>query len=254
MKHALVTEPKPCALCTEDRPLEFDFTMAFQPIVDVRNHSVYAYETLVRGIDGSEASSILARVNADNRYVFDQRCRVTAVRMASELGVTCFLSINFLPNAVYHPSTCLRATLAAARRYDFPTHRLIFEITENELPDQKHLKNIVVEYKRQGFKTAFDDFGSGYSGLSLLAEFQPDIIKLDMALVRGIDHDFVRQAIVRGLLEICQTLRIQVIAEGIEEIGELKALQGMGVYLFQGYLFACPGFECLPTVYWPDLA
>jgi EAL domain-containing protein (putative c-di-GMP-specific phosphodiesterase class I) len=159
-----------------------------------------------------------------------------------------------LPNAVYHPSTCLHDTLAAARHYHFPTHRLIFEITEDELPDQEHLKDIVVEYKRQGFKTAFDDFGSGYSGLSLLAEFQPDIIKLYMALVRGIHHDVVRQAIMRGLLEICRALDIEVIAEGVEEVGEFKTLQRMGVYLFQGYLFARPGFESLPDVHWPDVS
>lgn len=248
-----VDKPKPCALCLDDEPLGFEFTVAFQPIVDITSRSVFAYESLIRGLDGSGASTILARVNKHNVYTFDQKCRVTAVEMASKLNVSCFLSINFLPNAVYQASTCIRATLAAAERCNFPTDRLIFEITENERPDQAHLKNIVVEYRRQGFKTAFDDFGAGYSGLSLLAEFQPDIIKLDMALVRGIDEDEVRQAIVRGLLDICGALRIEVIAEGVEEIGELKMLQDLGVHLFQGFLFARPGFESLPDVHWPEV-
>lgn len=245
-------DPKPCALCRDEAPLGFEFTMAFQPIVDMRDRSVYAYESLIRGIDGSGAASILEQVNDSNRYIFDQVCRVTAVEMASKLGVQCFLSINFLPNAVYQASTCIRATLAAAQRCNFPTDRLIFEITENERPDQAHLKHIVVEYKRQGFKTAFDDFGAGYAGLNLLSEFQPDIIKLDMALVRNIDKDHVRQAIVRGLLDICRALHIEVIAEGIEQIGEWRTLQSMGVYLFQGFLFAYPGFEKLPAIHWPD--
>ena len=245
-------DPKPCALCRDEAPLGFEFTMAFQPIVDMRDRSVYAYESLIRGIDGSGAASILEQVNDSNRYIFDQVCRVTAVEMASKLGVQCFLSINFLPNAVYQASTCIRATLAAAQRCNFPTDRLIFEITENERPDQTHLKHIVVEYKRQGFKTAFDDFGAGYAGLNLLSEFQPDIIKLDMALVRNIDKDHVRQAIVRGLLDICRALHIEVIAEGIEQIGEWRTLQSMGVYLFQGFLFAYPGFEKLPAIHWPD--
>lgn len=245
-------EVKPCVLCREDEPLGFEFTMAFQPIVDMRDRSVFAYESLIRGTDGSSAASILDRVTDRNRYTFDQACRVTAVEMASKLGVSCFLSINFLPNAVYQASTCIRATLAAAKRCSFPTDRLIFEITESERPDQQHLKNIVVEYKRQGFKTAFDDFGAGYAGLNLLAEFQPDIIKLDMGLVRDIDHDGVRQTIVRGLLDICSALHIEVIAEGVERIGELTMLQSMGIRLFQGFLFARPGFEALPAIHWPD--
>jgi EAL domain-containing protein (putative c-di-GMP-specific phosphodiesterase class I) len=248
-----VNEPKPCALCRDEVPLGFEFTMAFQPIVDMRDRSVYAYESLIRGVDGSSAASILDQVTDRNRYTFDQACRVTAVEMASRLGVTCYLSINFLPNAVYQASTCIRATLMAAERCNFPTDRLIFEITENERPDQAHLKHIVVEYKRQGFKTAFDDFGAGYAGLNLLSEFQPDIIKLDMALVRDIDHDPIRQAIVRGLLDICRALRIEVIAEGIEQIGELQMLQSMGLHLFQGFLFAHPGFEQLPPIHWPDV-
>jgi EAL domain-containing protein (putative c-di-GMP-specific phosphodiesterase class I) len=246
-------EPRPCVLCREDEPLGFAFTMAFQPIVDIRDRSVFAYESLLRGLDGSDAASILAKVTDRNRYTFDQTCRVTAVEMASKLGVPCYLSINFLPNAVYQASTCIRATLATAKRCNFPTNRLIFEITENERPDQAHLKNIVVEYKRQGFKTAFDDFGAGYAGLNLLAEFQPDIIKLDMALVRGIDQDNVRQVIVRGLVDICRALRIDIIAEGIEQPGELMVLRSMGIHYFQGFLFARPGFEQLPAIQWPDI-
>ena len=246
-------ETRPCALCRDDEPLGFEFTMAFQPIVDIRDHSVYAYESLIRGTDGSSAASILDQVTDRNRYTFDQTCRVTAVEMASRLGVSCFLSINFLPNAVYQAATCIRATLAAARRYNFPTDRLIFEITENERPpDQQHLKNIVTEYKKQGFKTALDDFGAGYAGLNLLAEFQPDLIKIDMALVRDIDHDNVRRAIIHSLLGMCRALHIEVIAEGVERVGELALLQSMGVHLFQGFLFARPGFETLPAIHWPD--
>lgn len=245
-------KPKPCAHCGDEAPLDFDFTMAFQPIVDTRNRSVFAYECLVRGIDGSGAPTILAKVNDQNRYTFDQKCRVTAVEMASRLKVPCFLSINFLPNAVYQAATCIRATLAAAQRFNFPTDRLIFEITENERPDHAHIKNIVLEYRRQGFMTALDDFGAGYSGLNLLAEFQPDIIKLDMALLRGIDQDRVRQSIVAGVVRICRQLDIEVIAEGIEQVGELRTLQSFGVYLFQGYLLARPGFESLPAVHWPE--
>ncbi|WP_131861600.1 EAL domain-containing protein [Crenobacter luteus] len=225
--------------------------MAFQPIVDARAQRVFAYEALVRGRDGSGAGAVLSQVNENNRYRFDQSCRVAAVELAARLAIPCHVSINFLPNAVYHAATCIRATLEAAERFDFPTERLIFEITENEqLVDKDHLKSIINEYKRQGFKTAIDDFGAGYSGLNLLAEFQPDIIKLDMALIRDIHVEPVRQAIVKGILGVCQSLGIDVIAEGIEHPDELAALQDFGVRLFQGYLFAKPGFEQLPPVAW----
>ena len=245
----------PCKSCRDGQALPFEFTMAFQPIVDLRTRTVFAYEALIRGIDGTGAEAMLAQVNEDNRYVFDQSCRVKAVELAARLAIPCYVSINFLPNAVYQAATCIRATLEAARRFHFPTGQLIFEITEHEeLVDKEHLKSIIREYQRQGFKTAIDDFGAGYSGLNLLAEFQPDIIKLDMALVREIDHDPVRQAIVQGTLGVCRALAIEVIAEGVETRAELALLQSMGIHLFQGFLFARPGFEQLPAVQWPDPA
>lgn len=244
----------PCNACQAGEQLPFAITMAFQPIVDMRTRSVFAYEALVRGTAGEPAGTILSQVNPDNRYMFDQTCRRTAVGLAARLQMPCFVSINFLPNAVYNAATCIRATLEAARQHGFPTSRLIFEITENEeVVDKEHLKSIIREYRRQGFKTAIDDFGAGYAGLNLLAEFQPDIIKLDMALVRDIDTNPVRQAIVRGILGVCTALDIEVIAEGVETRAEFDLLQGMGIALFQGYLFARPGFESLPEVVWPQL-
>lgn len=242
----------PCAFCDDEQRLEFDFSMAFQPIVDLRDHSVFAYEALVRGLDGSGAAQVLGRVNDNNRYAFDQACRIKAVELAARLEIPCLLSINFLPNAVYQAATCIRATLAAAQRFNFPTERIIFEVTENEqLIDKEHLKNIFQEYRRHQFRTAIDDFGAGYSGLNLLAEFQPDIVKLDMALLRSVDSDPVRQTILKGMISVCRELNIEVIAEGIETAGELQALQDMGLYLFQGFLFARPAFEALPAINWP---
>ncbi len=223
--------------------------MAFQPIVDVNAGCVFAYEALVRGCDGSGAASVLDKVCESNRYAFDQACRIKAVELAAALHVPCYLSINFLPNAVYQAATCIRATLEAARKYAFPTHQIIFEITENEnLVDKNHLKSIIDEYKRQGFKTAIDDFGAGYSGLNLLAEFQPDIIKLDMALIRDIHNSKVRIAIVEGILGVCRALDIRIIAEGVESREEYLQLRSMGIELFQGYWFARPAFEQLPEV------
>lgn len=227
--------------------------MAFQPIVDVNARQVFAYEALVRGTDGAGAASVLGQVTEDNRYRFDQDCRLKAVELASKLNIPCLLSINFLPNAVYEAATCIRATLAAARRFSFPAERIIFEVTEGEeMLDKNHLKSIFTEYRRQGFRTAIDDFGAGYSGLNLLAEFQPDLLKLDMALVRNLHEDPVREAIVKGVMGVCKALGIEVIAEGIEHPEELQRLRDLGVSLFQGFLLAKPAFEALPEINWPE--
>jgi EAL domain-containing protein (putative c-di-GMP-specific phosphodiesterase class I) len=241
--------PTGCRDCRNRSPLDVPITMAFQPIVDVSRRALFGYEALVRGSSGQGAADILAKVDESNRYSFDQTCRVTAIDLASRLQLQGMLSINFLPGAVYRPETCIRATLEAAAEMNFPLDRLMFEVTESEeVLDHAHLKNIFVEYKRQGFTTAIDDFGAGHSGLNLLADFQPDIVKLDMALTRGVDADRVRRAIVSSIVRLCDELSIQVIAEGVETPAECLALQDEGIVLFQGYLFARPGFEHLPAV------
>lgn len=241
-------KPAGCKACrTEGDPL--DFTMAFQPIFDVESSEVFAYEALVRTLEGAGAAAVLGQVNEDNRYSFDQACRVKAISLAARLGMTSFLSINFLPNAVYQPAACLRRTIDAAAEFDFPVHRLIFEVTENEqVRDPDHLRAIFREYKKRGMITAIDDFGAGHAGLNLLADFQPDIVKLDMALTRGIHRDRVRVAIVRAMIVMCRDLGISVIAEGIEVAEELETLRELGIRLFQGYLLARPAVEALPVV------
>ncbi|MBP2227055.1 EAL domain-containing protein (putative c-di-GMP-specific phosphodiesterase class I) [Azospirillum agricola] len=221
--------------------------MAFQPIVDVAAGGIWAHEALVRGTEGQGAGWVLGQVNEGNRYSFDQSCRVKAIELASGLPMDgARLSINFLPNAVYKAEACIQATLAAARRTNFPTSRIIFEVTENErVVDHGHLKGIFAEYRRQGFMTAIDDFGSGYSGLNLLAEFQPDIIKLDMELTRNIDSERPRRSIVKAILMVCADLGITPVAEGVETAGEADALSDLGIRLMQGYFFAKPAFQAM---------
>ena len=99
----------PCAACRDGEALPFDFTMAFQPIVDLTGGRVWGYEALVRGTDGASAGSVLAQVNDANRYRFDQACRVRAIELAGRLFANqddVKLSINFMPNAVYQPAAC----------------------------------------------------------------------------------------------------------------------------------------------------
>ena len=248
-----MTSPTGCSACRDGNGLGFPISMAFQPIINLSTGTVFAHEALVRGAAGESAGSVLGRLNKEGMYPFDQACRITALEWAAKLQVPAMVSINFMPNAVYKPETCIRATLEAAKRFNFPLERIIFEVTEQEqVLDIDHLTNILRAYRKQGFMTAIDDFGAGYAGLNLLADFQPDLIKLDMQLIRDIDKDSVRQILVEATLMMCRNLNIRVIAEGIETVGELHALRDMGVELFQGYLLAKPGFESLPEVNWPS--
>jgi EAL domain-containing protein (putative c-di-GMP-specific phosphodiesterase class I) len=238
-----------CGNCLEGAGLDIDFSFAFQPIVDTETRRVFSFEALVRGLGNEPAHTVLDQLTDRTRYRFDQSCRVKIVRMAAQLGLPVNVNINFYPNAVYKPELCIRTTLAAAQEYGFPTERIIFEVTEGEeVEDHAHLLRIIEAYRKLGFRTAIDDFGAGYAGLNLLSEFQPDYIKLDMKLVRGIDANRPRQAIVRGIIQVCDELSIQIIAEGVETREEYHWLKDAGITLYQGYHFARPGFETLPVV------
>jgi EAL domain-containing protein (putative c-di-GMP-specific phosphodiesterase class I) len=243
--------PKLCTGCRDGAALDFDFSMAFQPIVDMETGQPFAFEALVRGLNGGPAGEILGRVTEENRYAFDQKCRVRAIETAAKAGILdtpARLSINFLPNAVYSPKACIQLTLKTAAATSFPTDRLVFEFTENErMSDPDHVANIVKSYREMGFGTALDDFGAGHAGLSLLARFQPDIIKLDMELVRGLDASLPRRVIVDGIARMCRELGITLIAEGVETDPELRALRDIGIRYIQGYLLARPAFEALPA-------
>lgn len=241
--------PTGCVQCKNGRALDFDFVFAYQPIVDISTRSIFAHEALVRGPNGESAYSILSQVTDENRYSFDQACRVKAIQGAAALGMKELLSINFLPNAVYRPEACIRTTFEAARLCNFPIEQIIFEVTEGEqILDRPHLVNIFREYRRFGFRTAIDDFGAGYAGLNLLAEYQPDIIKIDMDLVRDIDTSKPKQAILHGILLMCNALNVRVLAEGIETTAERDFLRNAGIDLMQGYLFCKPALQSLGII------
>jgi EAL domain-containing protein (putative c-di-GMP-specific phosphodiesterase class I) len=234
----------------------FALAMAFQPIVDITTGSAWAYEALVRGTNGESAGEMIGRVTEQNRYAFDQQCRVAAITQAVAAGIVptgSRLSINFLPNAVYSPLACIQLTLKTAAAVGFPTERLIFEFTENEeMADTAHVATIVDTYRRMGFATALDDFGAGHAGLSLLARLQTDVVKLDMELIRNVDTSMPRRMIVEGLIAMFERMGIAVVAEGVETVAEYETLCAMGVRYMQGYLIARPALQVLPVPVVPD--
>jgi EAL domain-containing protein (putative c-di-GMP-specific phosphodiesterase class I) len=251
------TPPFSCNGCKDGIEQPFPFSMAFQPIVDVDTGKAFAYEALVRGERGESAGSILGQVTKANRYAFDQRCRVKAISLAAQLGLSdtgAQLSINFMPGAVYSPAACIQLTLATAREVGFPCDQIIFEITEaEEVVDRAHIRANVEDYRQRGFKVALDDVGAGYCGLNLLADFPTDIIKLDMDLTRNLPQRPTALAIVKLMVELARTLGSQLIAEGIETVDEYNALRRCGIHLMQGFLFAKPAFQALPSFTLPNV-
>ncbi len=234
-----------CAVCGDGRDCPFPFTFSYQPIVDLASRSIFAHEALVRGVAGEPAASVLERVDDANRYRFDQACRVQAIDLACDLGLIERagekLSINFLPHAVYRPEVCIQTTLGIARKRGLDVGSVIFEVTEGErIEDGPWFASVLREYKRQGFLTAIDDFGAGFAGLRLLADFQPDIVKLDMELVRHVDKLPARQAIARAVIRLAEQMRMRLVVEGVEQAGERDFFLHEGVTLFQGFLFARP--------------
>ncbi|SDY90206.1 EAL domain-containing protein [Citreimonas salinaria] len=247
--------PPPCDGCRNGEVFQHPISMAFQPIISVSNRRVYAYEALVRGADGSGADSVFERVDDVTRYAFDQKCRTTAIDLAARLDLAredALLSINFLPNAVYDPRACIRLTLKAAEMAGFPLDRIMFEFTESERINPAHLLGILQHYRALGFVTAIDDFGAGYAGMALLVDFVPDVVKLDMHLIRDSDRCDRRRVVLRHMVAMLQDMGTTVVGEGIQTQGEYDVLADLGVDLMQGYLFAAPVFEALADPVWPE--
>jgi EAL domain-containing protein (putative c-di-GMP-specific phosphodiesterase class I) len=227
-------------------------SFAFQPIADISTRQIFAYEALARGKNGESAASVFSAVPPADRHAFDHAARMAAVQLASRLGLEQKISLNVLPGCIEAMPDNLDRLLESAVAAGLSPSQLMLEITEGEAVQRpKEFSRWLERYRAQGVCLAIDDFGAGYSGLNLLAWFQPDLIKLDMHLVRDVDHAGPRQAIARAVLQVCDDLGIEVIAEGVETMGELAWFRRVGVRLFQGYLLARPAFEAFETPAFP---
>lgn len=230
------------------------FSMAFQPIVDVEQRSVFAYEALIRGLQNEPAASILESPTGLSReHSFDERCNAMAIQLAEELGLHstgASLFLNFRPSGNGTVAERLAFLLEAAERSGFPLDRLVMEITEAEpLFDPDSLERVFARFRSRGVRSAIDDFGAGFAGLSLLSAFHPDLLKIDISLVHDIHLLPRNRTIVRSVAALAAELGVRVIAEGIECNGEAEVLREIGISLMQGNLFAEPGFQTLPL--WP---
>lgn len=230
-----------------------DISYAFQPIVDINCKKVFSYEALLRGINDEPAINILSKIPKEDILLFDQYARNIAIEWAARLGIECYLNLNFLPDSLQSSEEYIIQTVESFKKNHLSLSQLFIEITEQGIiQDYKKFTTLIDKFRSADIKFAIDDFGAGYSGLNLLVNFQPHVVKLDMQLIRSISTHGPRQAILKAIIEVCISLGIDIIAEGIETLEEYNWLKSQGIYLMQGYFLSKPGFQRLPSVSYPE--
>jgi EAL domain-containing protein (putative c-di-GMP-specific phosphodiesterase class I) len=221
--------------------------MAFQPIVRWSTREVFAHEALVRTTETrySNPASLLSAAERSGR-LFDlgRAIRATVAEAAGRMSAG-KLFINL------HPRDLEDEELFEA---DSPlsafAENVVLEVTERaSLDDITDVPARLQRLRSMGYQIALDDLGAGYSGLSSLAQLEPEVVKLDMSLIRGVDRDPARQKLVGAMVKLSKELGKLVVVEGVETVGERDTLVQLGGDLFQGFLFARPG-RIPPTVVW----
>ncbi len=221
----------------------------YQPIVSARDASLWGYECLVRGrtLAGELVmpDQLIAWSRQENlTFMLDRICRETHLRNAAKvLGgrKDVHLLLNFLPTAIYNAEFCLATTVAVSKLGGFEPRQIFFELVETEsFKNLPHLRSILDYYRRKGFRVALDDLGSGYSGLILLGDLNPDMVKIDRQLISRTVESQMHRDICASLIRLGRDHGKLVLAEGIETIEQKNLLGSMGVDLFQGYLFGRP--------------
>ena len=214
--------------------------MAFQPIVGWGGQRIFGYEALLRSdeplmknpADILDAAERLGRLHELGRAV---RARVAAAAEATKSGgAKLFVNLHSADlndEELYSPDAPLSKIAS----------RVVLEVTERaSLHGVKNVPACVVRLKALGFQIAIDDLGAGYAGLTSFTQLEPEVAKLDMSIVRGVDSDPRRQSIIRSMRTLCQDLGVLVVAEGVETPAERDMLAELGCDLLQGYLFARP--------------
>ena len=244
-RHKGNDQPVPVELATSHIP---KISFMFQPIVDVEEEEMLAYEALVCGKQGEDFSTILPKISEQEWLQFDTSCRAAAISIASRLGLTSDLHLNFMARQVNDARTAIQTMLEAAERNSIDHSHIVLEIDQDKLiGDSNQFAQIIEEYRGAGLRVAIDHFGAIRAGLKLLELFRPEMIVLNTQLVRDIDVNGARQAIVRGVLQTCNDLGIDIIAKGINSTDEYQWLLDEGITLMQGDLIAPPAFEELSS-------
>ncbi len=220
----------------------------FQPIVDLRDDTIFAHECLMRGEENGEIvypDRILGVARgAGLMFQLDRAARLSSIRNAARHGLATSSTrvfINFMPTAIYDPVNCLGSTVREVDACGLKREQIVFEVVESEeIRDTKHLKEILDYYRAGGFGVALDDVGAGTSGLNMLEQIRPDFMKLDMHLTRDVHCDPYKATIAKKLLEIARETGVQTVCEGVENRDEAQWLRDHGADYAQGYFFGRP--------------
>ncbi len=214
--------------------------MAFQPIVRVADRALFGYEALMRTREPAlphpgavlDAAERLGRVLALGAHV-----RARSAAPVANAGEHVALFVNL--HASELADDALLATDAPLSRM---ATRVVLEVTERaSLEGVDDVRGRVRALREMGYRIAVDDLGAGYAGLTSFTLLEPDVVKLDMDLVRGIDTHRTKRSIVGSMVTLCHEMGATVVAEGVETTAERDALIDLGCDLLQGYLLAKPG-------------
>ncbi len=214
--------------------------MAYQPIVSFGEKRIHAYEALVRTDEPTLARPEHLFNAAEQLDRVQELGRTIRAAVASSIGDAPDEALVFLN---LHASDLADDDLFSANSPLAPhARRVVFEVTERaSLERFRDIHDRVAALRAHGYRIAVDDLGAGYAALSSLASLQPEVVKLDMSLVRGVDQQPIKRRLVASLQTLGEPLGITVIAEGVETAAERDTLVEIGCDLFQGYLFAKPG-------------
>lgn len=222
--------------------------VVYQPIICYSQRRVIGHEALVRSTDGmlNQPSALFDAAERVGQLVeLGRAIRAHAAKGMSDVADLELLFVNL------HTQDLLDDTLFSAdTRLARVADRVVLEITERaSLHDVRDAHALISRLRKLGYRLAVDDLGAGYAGLTSFALLEPDVVKVDMSLVRGVDHVHMKQKLVRSMVQLCSELGIMLIAEGVETRDELRSLVDLGCDVFQGFLFARPG-PAFPEVDW----
>jgi EAL domain-containing protein (putative c-di-GMP-specific phosphodiesterase class I) len=224
--------------------------LAYQPIVSWARQAVFAYEALVRNeeptlrtpTDLFAAAERLGRLQELGRAIRDRVARTVEEKPIAGLLFVNVHALELDDDSLYAPSAPLSRHAA----------RVVLEITERApLERIRDVTGRVAQLRALGYRIAVDDLGAGYAGLTSFAHLEPEVVKVDMSLIRGLDRSPTKQKLLRSITSLCQDLNIEMIAEGIETEDERDALVRLGGDLCQGYLFARPNHPWPKTNFGP---
>lgn len=217
----------------------------FQPIYNINSHALHGYEALSRGPQHSPLYSpvpLFQTASHEGRLSeLESLCRNISITQFHKKQLRGKLFINISPKVLLEPNHAKGMTLSLVQELGLSPSQVVIELSEQYPADDIDLlKSCLNYYRSQGFLTAIDDLGTGYSGLRLWSELAPDYVKIDRHFIHQIDQSLVKQEFVRSIIDLCQNLSCKVIAEGIETESELAILKQLGIIYCQGYLLGRP--------------